>query len=64
MESASLTYDQRLLAVQQLGRTTWPGLYDRAEDMFAQLVDETDFRISVAAAPADLSGHKRLAESH
>ncbi|EKK5269388.1 lipopolysaccharide assembly protein LapB [Cronobacter dublinensis] len=47
MESASLTYDQRLLAVQQLGRDYMAaGLYDRAEDMFNQLVDETDFRIS------------------
>ncbi|MBV8041683.1 lipopolysaccharide assembly protein LapB [Pluralibacter sp.] len=46
MESASLTYDQRLLAVQQLGRDYMTaGLYDRAEDMFSQLVDETDFRI-------------------
>ncbi|MEO3988881.1 lipopolysaccharide assembly protein LapB [Pseudocitrobacter cyperus] len=47
MESASLTYDQRLLAVQQLGRDYMAaGLYDRAEDMFNQLVDETDFRVS------------------
>ena len=47
MESASLTYDQRLLAVQQLGRDYMAaGLYDRAEDMFSQLVDETDFRVS------------------
>ena len=47
MESASLTYEQRLLAVQQLGRDYMAaGLYDRAEDMFNQLVDETDFRIS------------------
>ncbi|MCT4706327.1 lipopolysaccharide assembly protein LapB [Enterobacteriaceae bacterium H11S18] len=47
MESASLTYEQRLLAVQQLGRDYMAaGLYDRAEDMFAQLVDETDFRVS------------------
>ncbi|PKH26821.1 lipopolysaccharide assembly protein LapB [Enterobacterales bacterium CwR94] len=47
MESASLTYDQRLLAVQQLGRDYMAaGLYDRAEDMFSQLVDETDYRIS------------------
>ncbi|WP_313069358.1 lipopolysaccharide assembly protein LapB [Atlantibacter hermannii] len=47
MESASLTYDQRLLAVQQLGRDYMAaGLYDRAEDMFSQLVDETDFRSS------------------
>ncbi|MCF6688891.1 lipopolysaccharide assembly protein LapB [Raoultella terrigena] len=47
MESASLTYDQRLLVVQQLGRDYMAaGLYDRAEDMFKQLVDETDFRLS------------------
>jgi len=47
MESASLTYDQRLLAVQQLGRDYMAaGMYDRAEDMFGQLVDETDFRVS------------------
>lgn len=47
MESASLNYDQRLLAVQQLGRDYMAaGLYDRAEDMFSQLIDETDFRIS------------------
>ncbi|MGK9171933.1 lipopolysaccharide assembly protein LapB [Yokenella regensburgei] len=46
MESASLTYDQRLLAVQQLGRDYMAaGMYDRAEDMFNQLTDETDFRI-------------------
>lgn len=46
MESASLTYDQRLLAVQQLGRDYMAaGVYDRAEDMFKQLVDETDFRL-------------------
>lgn len=46
MESASLTYDQRLLAVQQLGRDYMAaGLYDRAEEMFKQLVDETDFRL-------------------
>ena len=47
MESASLTYDQRLRAVQQLGRDYMAaGLYDRAEGMFKQLVDETDFRLS------------------
>jgi len=47
MESASLNYDQRLLAVQQLGRDYMAaGLYDRAEDMFTQLIDETDYRIS------------------
>ncbi|MBV4366946.1 lipopolysaccharide assembly protein LapB [Erwinia sp. BNK-24-b] len=47
MESASLTYDQRLLAIQQLGRDYMAaGFYDRAEEMFSQLTDETDFRIS------------------
>ncbi|WP_075181884.1 lipopolysaccharide assembly protein LapB [Pantoea sp. 1.19] len=46
MESASLSYEQRLLAIQQLGRDYMAaGLYDRAEDMFGQLVDETDFRL-------------------
>lgn len=45
MESASLTYEQRLLAVQQLGRDYMvAGMYDRAEEMFTQLVDETEFR--------------------
>ena len=35
MESASLTYEQRLLAIQQLGRDYMvTGLYDRAEDVF------------------------------
>lgn len=47
MESASLTFEQRLLAVQQLGRDYMAaGLYDRAEEMFSQLVDEEDFRVS------------------
>lgn len=47
MESASLTFEQRLLAIQQLGRDYMAaGLYDRAEDMFGQLIDEEDFRIS------------------
>lgn len=46
MESASLSYEQRLLAIQQLGRDYMAaGLYDRAEDMFSQLIEETDFRI-------------------
>ena len=46
MESASLTYEQRLLAIQQLGRDFMAaGLYDRAEDLFIQLTDETVFRI-------------------
>lgn len=45
LESASLSYEQRLLAVQQLGRDYLAaGLYDRAETMFSQLVDETEFR--------------------
>ncbi len=47
MESSSLNYEQRLLAVQQLGRDYMvAGMYDRAEDMFGQLVDETDFRVN------------------
>ena len=47
MESASLTFDQRLLAVQQLGRDYMAaGLYDRAEEMFNQLVDEQAFMVS------------------
>ncbi|WP_409310836.1 lipopolysaccharide assembly protein LapB [Pectobacterium sp. B1J-3] len=46
-ESASLTFEQRLLAVQQLGRDyVAAGLYDRAEEIFNQLVDEEDFRRS------------------
>ncbi|WP_233972146.1 lipopolysaccharide assembly protein LapB [Pectobacterium versatile] len=46
-ESASLTFEQRLLAVQQLGRDYMAaGLYDRAEESFNQLVDEEDFRCS------------------
>ncbi|MGC6386851.1 lipopolysaccharide assembly protein LapB [Ewingella sp. S1.OA.A_B6] len=46
MESASLTFDQRLLAVQQLGRDYMAaGLYDRAEDMFNQLVKEQDYQL-------------------
>ncbi|MBW7983906.1 lipopolysaccharide assembly protein LapB [Enterobacillus tribolii] len=47
LESASLTFDQRLLAVQQLGRDFMAaGLYDRAEEMFSQLVDEQDFKVT------------------
>ncbi|RRO09066.1 lipopolysaccharide assembly protein LapB [Pectobacterium aquaticum] len=46
-ESASLTFEQRLLAVQHLGRDYMAaGLYDRAEESFNQLVDEEDFRRS------------------
>ena len=45
MESASLTFEQRLLAMQQLGRDYMTaGFYDRAEDMFTQLIDEEDFQ--------------------
>lgn len=45
MESSSLTFEQRLLAIQQLGRDYMTaGFYDRAEDMFLQLIDEEDFR--------------------
>lgn len=45
-ESASLTYEQRLLAMQQLGRDYMvAGLYDRAEEMFRQLVEEADYRV-------------------
>lgn len=45
MESASLTFDQRLLATQQLGRDYMAaGFYDRAEEMFLQLIDEEDFQ--------------------
>lgn len=46
MESASLSFEQRLLAVQQLGRDYMAaGLYDRAEEMFSQLIDEADFKV-------------------
>ncbi len=46
MESASLTFEQRLLAIQQLGRDYMAaGFYDRAEDMFSQLVKEDDFKL-------------------
>lgn len=45
MESSSLTFEQRLLAIQQLGRDYMgAGLYDRAEEMFLQLIDEEDFQ--------------------
>jgi len=47
MESTSLDYDQRLLAIQQLGRDYMAaGLYDRAESMFKQLINENDFKAS------------------
>lgn len=45
MESASLTFEQRLLAIQQLGRDYMAaGFLDRAEEMFVQLVDEEEFQ--------------------
>ncbi len=45
MESPSLTFEQRLLAIQQLGRDYMSaGFYDRAEEMFLQLIDEEDFQ--------------------
>ncbi|QWA08906.1 lipopolysaccharide assembly protein LapB [Sodalis ligni] len=45
MESTALSFEQRLLATQQLGRDYMAaGFYDRAEEMFSQLVDEDDFR--------------------
>lgn len=45
MESPTLSFEQRLLATQQLGRDFMAaGFYDRAEEMFNQLVDEADFR--------------------
>lgn len=41
MESAALSFDQRLLAVQQLGRDyVAAGVCDRAENIFQQLIDE------------------------
>ena len=46
VESNSLDFEQRLLATQQLGRDYMAaGLYDRAEKMFKQLVDENDFKV-------------------
>ncbi|OCG00633.1 lipopolysaccharide assembly protein LapB [Gilliamella sp. wkB308] len=45
MESSALTFEQRLLAIQQLGRDYMvAGFYDRAEEMFLQLIDEDDFQ--------------------
>ena len=47
MESTSLNFEQRLLAIQQLGRDYMAaGLYDRAEAMFKQLIAENDFKVS------------------
>lgn len=45
MESSSLSFEQRLLAMQQLGRDYMTaGFYDRAESIFTQLIDEEDFQ--------------------
>lgn len=65
MESASLTYEQRLLAIQQLGRDYMAaGLYDRAEDMFNQLTDETDFRIGALQQLLQIyPGYQRVAKA-
>lgn len=46
-ESNSLSFEQKLLAEQQLGRDYLAaGVYDRARNIFLQLVDEQDFRLS------------------
>lgn len=47
LESKSLTFEQRLLAVQQLGKDYMAaGLLDRAEEMFTQLIEEDDFQLT------------------
>ncbi len=47
MESTSFSFDQRLLAIQELGRDYLAaGLYDRAEEMFNQLLNEDDFQLN------------------
>ncbi|MGL4861116.1 MAG: lipopolysaccharide assembly protein LapB [Enterobacteriaceae bacterium] len=44
IESASLSFEQRLLATQQLGRDYMSaGLLDRAEEMLRQLLEEEEF---------------------
>ncbi|MDT9587517.1 MAG: lipopolysaccharide assembly protein LapB [Candidatus Arsenophonus melophagi] len=46
-ESSSLSCNQKLLAAQQLGQDYLAaGVYDRARNIFLQLVDEQDFRFS------------------
>ncbi|MFV9996899.1 MAG: lipopolysaccharide assembly protein LapB [Arsenophonus endosymbiont of Dermacentor nuttalli] len=46
-ESNSLSFEQKLLATQQLGRDYLAaGVYDRARNIFLQLIDEQDFRFS------------------
>lgn len=47
IKSSSLTFKQRLLAIQQLGRDYMAaGFYDRAEYMFSQLVNEDNFSVN------------------
>jgi len=47
MESTAISFEQRLLVVQQLGYDYMSaGLYDRAESMFHQLTDEDDFKVA------------------
>lgn len=44
LENVALSFEQRLLAIQQLGRDYLAaGFYDRAEEMFLQLVEEDEF---------------------
>ncbi len=62
MQRVSLTYEQRLLAVQRISAIHMAaGLYDRAEDMFNQLTDETEFRRRRYSL-ANLSANQRLAK--
>ena len=67
MESASLTYEQRLLTIQQLGRDyTAAGLCrPRGKTCSIQLTDETDFRIgALQQLLQNLPGYQRVAESN
>lgn len=46
IDSSSISFEQRLLAIQQLGRDYMvAGFYDRAEEQFLQLIDEDDFQL-------------------
>lgn len=46
-ESTSLNYEQKLLALQQLGLDYMAaGFYDRAEKLFNKLVDENDYKLT------------------
>lgn len=45
VESSSLTDEQHLLSMQELGRDYMlSGLYDRAEDIFMQLIDDDEYK--------------------